>query len=84
MCLKYSICSLHCEMDSNGERLEYLRRVRAARLLQRRRIIAAAEAWLAGRPNDVNSDMRFDVVLVAPKSMPRHIVAAFDASNASN
>jgi len=29
----------------------------------------------------VNSDMRFDVMLVAPKSIPRHIMAAFDASN---
>jgi putative endonuclease len=48
---------------------------------QQRRIIAAAEAWLATHPDDVDSDMRFDVVLVAPKSLPRHIVAAFDASN---
>ena len=48
---------------------------------QQRRIIAAAEAWLAAHPDDVNSDMRFDVMLVAPKSMPRHIMAAFDASN---
>lgn len=48
---------------------------------QQRRIIAAAEAWLASHPDDVNSDIRFDVVLVAPKSLPRHIVAAFDASN---
>jgi hypothetical protein len=31
--------------------------------------------WLAARPEDI------DVVLVAPKSTPRHIVAAFDASN---
>ena len=48
---------------------------------QQRRIIAAAEAWLASHPDDVNSDMRFDVVLVAPKSIPRHIMAAFDASS---
>jgi putative endonuclease len=48
---------------------------------QQRRIIAAAEAWLASHPDDANCDMRFDVVLVAPKSLPRHIVAAFDASN---
>ena len=47
---------------------------------QQRRIIAAAEAWLAAHPDDINCDMRFDVVLVAPKSMPRHIMAAFDAS----
>ena len=48
---------------------------------QQRRIIAAAEAWLAVHPDDANCDMRFDVMLVAPKSLPRHIVAAFDASN---
>ena len=48
---------------------------------QQRRIIAAAEAWLAVHPGDANCDMRFDVMLVAPKSLPRHIVAAFDASN---
>ena len=48
---------------------------------QQRRIIAAAEAWLARHPDDVNSNIRFDVVLVAPKSLPRHIEAAFDASN---
>jgi len=48
---------------------------------QQRRIIAAAEAWLASHPDDINCDMRFDVMLVAPKSLPRHIQAAFDASN---
>ena len=48
---------------------------------QQRRIIAAAEAWLAAHPEDTNRDIRFDVVLVAPKSLPRHIMAAFDASN---
>ncbi len=48
---------------------------------QQRRIIAAAEAWLATHPEDANRDIRFDVVLVAPKSLPRHIMAAFDASN---
>jgi len=48
---------------------------------QQRRIVAAAEAWLASHPDDINCDIRFDVVLVAPKSLPRHIMAAFDASN---
>jgi putative endonuclease len=48
---------------------------------QQRRIIAAAEMWLASHPDDINLDMRFDVMLVAPKSLPRHIEAAFDASN---
>jgi putative endonuclease len=48
---------------------------------QQRRIIAAAEFWLAHNPDDANGDIRFDVVLVAPRSIPRHIEAAFDASN---
>src|ERR1041385_4923338 len=48
---------------------------------QQRRIIAAAEAWLAAHPDDMNCDMRFDVILVAPKSLPRHIMAAFDATS---
>ena len=47
---------------------------------QQRRIVAAAEAWLAGHPDIGDCDMRFDVMLVAPKSLPRHIQAAFDAS----
>jgi len=48
---------------------------------QRRRIIAAAEAWLAAHPDDVTCDIRFDVILVAPGRLPRHLPAAFDASD---
>ena len=47
---------------------------------QQRRIVAAAQAWLASHPADAECDIRFDVVLVAPKGLPRHIMAAFDAS----
>jgi putative endonuclease len=47
---------------------------------QRRRIIAAAEFWMAQRPQDVTGDVRFDVVLVTPGRMPRHLAGAFDAS----
>src|SRR5947209_12442877 len=46
---------------------------------QRARIVAAAEAWLAMRPDDSIEDMRFDAVLVAPRRMPRHIAGALDA-----
>ena len=46
----------------------------------RRRIIAAAELWLARHPDDAESDIRFDVILVTPGKMPRHISNAFDAS----
>lgn len=46
---------------------------------QRKRITAAAEAWLATHPEHMSHDLRFDVVLIAPKRLPRHIEAAFDA-----
>jgi putative endonuclease len=46
---------------------------------QQRRIVAAATAWLAGHPEDCDSDIRFDAVLVAPGRMPRHIPAAFES-----
>jgi putative endonuclease len=48
---------------------------------QKRRIVAAAEAWLAHNPDDIHCDIRFDAMLVAPGKMPRHIPAAFDAGS---
>jgi putative endonuclease len=47
---------------------------------QRARIVAAAEAWLAVHADARIRDIRFDVMLVAPGRIPRHIQAAFDAS----
>lgn len=47
---------------------------------QQARIIGGAEAWLAKNPHDAQSFIRFDVVLVAPRSIPKHIPNAFDAS----
>ena len=44
---------------------------------QQRRIAAAASAWLALNPHDIDKDIRFDAVLVAPGKIPRHIPAAF-------
>lgn len=46
----------------------------------KRRIVAAAELWLAHHPGDAQREIRFDVILVAPGSMPRHIANAFDAT----
>jgi putative endonuclease len=46
----------------------------------RRRIIGAAELWLARHPQHAQADLRFDVIVVAPGKMPRHIINAFDAS----
>lgn len=46
----------------------------------KRRIIAAAELWLAHHPKDAQTDIRFDVILVIPGRLPRHITNAFDAT----
>ena len=46
---------------------------------QKRRIAAAAAGWLAANPDDAMCDMRFDAILVAPRSWPQHITAAFEA-----
>jgi putative endonuclease len=48
---------------------------------QRRRIVAAAEAWLAAHPEHAGYDMRFDAVLVAPGRLPQHIVSAFEVES---
>lgn len=47
---------------------------------QQRRIIDAAQAWLMTHPEHAEFELRFDAILVAPRSLPRHLVAAFDAS----
>jgi putative endonuclease len=45
------------------------------------RIVAAAELWLARNPADAGREIRFDVILVTPGSIPQHIRNAFDASS---
>jgi putative endonuclease len=47
---------------------------------QQRRIIDAAQAWLMAHPEHAEFDLRFDAVLIAPRRLPRHLLAAFDAS----
>jgi putative endonuclease len=47
---------------------------------QQRRIIDAAQAWLMAHPEHADFDLRFDAVLIAPRRLPRHLLAAFDAS----
>jgi putative endonuclease len=47
---------------------------------QQRRIVDAAQAWLMMHPEHAEFDMRFDVMLIAPRHLPRHLLAAFDAS----
>jgi putative endonuclease len=46
----------------------------------KRRIVNAAELWRARHPDHANGEIRFDVIVVTPGKMPRHIVPAFDTS----
>lgn len=48
---------------------------------QQQRIANAAQIWLMTHPDHANLDCRFDAILIAPKHFPRHLKAAFDASN---
>ncbi len=47
---------------------------------QQARIIDAAQGWLAAHPEHAEFDLRFDAILIAPRHLPRHLLAAFDAS----
>ena len=47
---------------------------------QQARIIAAASAWLMAHPEHAEFELRFDAMLIAPRRLPRHLLAAFDAS----
>ena len=47
---------------------------------QQQRIIAAAQGWLAAHPEHAELELRFDAMLIAPRHLPRHVIAAFDAS----
>jgi putative endonuclease len=46
----------------------------------KRRIVAAAEFWLARHPQDAQCAIRFDVIVMVPGKLPHHIVNAFDAT----
>lgn len=48
---------------------------------QQARISHAAQGWLVAHPEYAEFDMRFDVILIAPKHLPRHLQAAFDAAS---
>jgi len=47
---------------------------------QQARIVNAAQAWLMTHPDHAEFELRFDAVLIAPRRLPRHLLAAFDAS----
>ncbi|MEX0854065.1 MAG: YraN family protein [Bauldia sp.] len=54
--------------------------VEAVSASARRRIARAAALWLAAHPAAAGLDLRFDVLVVAPPRLPRHLTNAFDAS----
>ena len=47
---------------------------------QQARIIDAAQGWLMAHPEHAEFELRFDAILIAPRRLPRHLIAAFDAS----
>lgn len=47
--------------------------------VKRRRLVRAAEGWLMQNPDFNGFDMRFDVILIAPGRLPRHLANAFGA-----
>ena len=49
---------------------------------QRRRVVRAAEAYLAVNPSLAALDLRFDLMAVAPWRRPRHLRAAWTADDA--
>jgi putative endonuclease len=46
---------------------------------QQQRIVNAAEGWLMAHPEHADFELRFDAMLIAPRHLPRHLLAAFDA-----
>jgi putative endonuclease len=44
---------------------------------KQRRIVRAAQYWLAGHPDFAGHDIAFDVVLAAPRRWPQYIANAF-------
>jgi putative endonuclease len=48
---------------------------------QQQRIVNAAQAWLVAHPEHAEFELRFDAILIATRHLPRHVLAAFDASS---
>ncbi len=46
---------------------------------QRRRLVRAAETYVARFPQFAGLDLRFDMILLAPGHLPRHILDAWQA-----
>ena len=65
------------EVKARGQTSGYADALQA---VNRPRIVRAAQYWLAKHPAKVETPFRFDVIFLAPRSWPRHLVNAFDAS----
>lgn len=48
--------------------------------VNRRRLVRAAQYYIARNPRIAEQPMRFDVIFLAPMSWPRHVKDAFDAT----
>jgi len=48
--------------------------------VNQRRISHAAQYWLARHRARADTDLRFDVIFLAPWRWPRHVINAFDVS----
>jgi putative endonuclease len=44
------------------------------------RIVRASDFWISRNPTKAMTNMRFDVIFLAPGRWPRHVINAFDAS----
>ena len=53
----------------------------ALQAVNRSRIARAAQYWLARHPGKAETNLRFDVIFLAPGRWPRHVINAFDASS---
>ena len=51
--------------------------------VSRKRIARAAELWLAAHPDAAGFDLRFDLVIVNPRRLPRRVTSVFDATGRS-
>ena len=57
------------------------REMEALEAVNRSRITRAAQYWLARHPARAGTNLRFDVIFLAPGRWPRHVINAFDASS---
>lgn len=64
------------EVKARASRDEALAAVTAR---QAKRIVAAANCWIAANPHALSGDCRFDIILISPYLLPEHIENAFGA-----